>query len=114
MRFPRLSLSLSLSLSIAFRSHSPPCSFTLARFTPSAQTCGLGRRRAGFAPVLWRQAAASFDDREYRHALPLWQELAAASSSAFEGYHGTRDAEGLRVQITAAFNLALTYEQLGA
>ena len=63
---------------------------------------------------LWRQASASFDDREYRHALPLWQELAAASSSAFEGSHGTRDAEGLRVQITAAFNLALTYEQLGA
>jgi hypothetical protein len=64
---------------------------------------------------LWHRAGSSFDAGEYREALPAWQEL-AASSGAFESSYGSSGTQELRMrmQISAAFNLALTYEQLGS
>ena len=63
--------------------------------------------------ALWRQAATSFENGEYSEALPAWQELAASGRDLEGWYHETSGAT-TQAQLSAAFNLARTYEQVGA
>eukprot|EP01043_Picozoa_sp_COSAG02_P007401 COSAG02_NODE_220_length_28426_cov_28.546863_11_plen_226_part_00 len=60
---------------------------------------------------LWLRATTSFENGEYIEALPAWQELAAGVESSNSR---SNDATNLPLRASAAFNLALTYEQLGA
>lgn len=92
---------------------------------PPRSTYGAPRRKVVLDPPapdavldaeseeLWRKATASFENGEFSEALPGWQELAA---NAFESSNSAsnQDAPNLPIQIPAAFNLAATYEQLGA